>query len=97
MPFHWNRPYQENLFQRYPAETIGLDAWRTLVEDLAQRSPTELLDTTLEDFIEEASKDAQQNARAVAFSSHTAAGRSLCRADRLLRYPERARLLAGCA
>jgi hypothetical protein len=40
-----------------------LDAWTALVEDLARRSPTELPGTALEDFIEDAWKDAEKYRR----------------------------------
>jgi hypothetical protein len=84
MSFHWNRPYEQNLLRRYPAETIGLNAWRTLVERLPPPSPTELpgisLDRFIEDtwkdildgFVEDAWADAEKNGRAscCVFISH---------------------------
>lgn len=60
MPFHWNRPYQEHLLERYPIGTIGLDAWRTLIRELGSAGPQEVPDTALDEFLDQASQDARQ-------------------------------------
>ena len=57
MPFHWNGPYQEDLLQRYPDGTIGLHAWRTLVESLPRPDATESPGAAVERFTEDAWKD----------------------------------------
>jgi hypothetical protein len=70
MPFHWNRPYQESLLERYPAGTIGLDAWGVLVGELASLDPTAMrADTSfdwlnlIDQFIGNATLDAEQKGR----------------------------------
>jgi hypothetical protein len=54
MPFHWNRPYpQQDLRERYPVGTIGLEAWLTLVRNLATAQPA----VAPEDLQKDAGKD----------------------------------------
>ena len=74
MPFHWNRPYSQDLLERYPTGTIGLDAWRTLVGNL----PTEPPAIEPEDFQEDAWKEAFDEFIETAWGDAEESGRPNC-------------------
>ncbi len=74
MPFHWNRPYSQDLLERYPTGTIGLGAWRTLVGNL----PTEPPAIEPEDFQKDAWKEAFDEFIETAWGDAKESGRPNC-------------------